>query len=68
MQVDCPERVNRDYWHFLKWVVGYRGRKRGGRKAALDLLCGDHANVEKVHLRSRRQVDAYFEGIAVRMD
>jgi len=67
MQTDCPERVNLAYWHFLKWVVGYSKRKQGGRVAAMDLLRGAPATIEAVHLRSRRQVAAYLNEIAVRI-
>lgn len=68
MQQDCPERVNRAYWHFLKWVVGYKRRKESGRCAAIEALQSAPDSVAKIHLRSRREVDVYLKHVASSVD
>jgi hypothetical protein len=58
MALGCPERFNFEF--IFKWVGGYRWRSRAEDLALMETL-PPHAT--GVHLKSRRQVAAYLEGL-----
>ena len=57
MAPDCPERFNREFFKFLKWIWDYPVRSRPGVLAKLDAL---PPNKELIHLRSAREVAAFL--------
>lgn len=58
MQEGCPERFD---WDFLKWVADY---DRRGRAKALQLLADAPAEKRMLHLKSRRQVNAFLRSVS----
>lgn len=61
MAPDCPERFNRAFFKFLKWIWDYPVHSRPGILAKLDRLRGQ---IEIVHLRSPREVDAFLASLS----
>lgn len=57
MAVGCPERINLD---FLKWVWRFPVEQRPGILAKLEQLNG---SARVVHLRSRREMEAFVAGV-----
>lgn len=60
MAPDCPERINREFFKFLKWIWDYSVRSRPGVLDKLEPLRGQK---EIITLRSPREVTAFLASL-----
>jgi adenylate kinase family enzyme len=60
MAPDCPERFNREFFKFLKWIWDYPVRSRPGVLTKLESLRG---RKEIVILRTSREVTAFLASL-----
>ena len=60
MAPDCPERINREFFKFLKWIWDYPARSRPG---VLEKLAALPPDKELIHLRSAREIAAFLASL-----
>jgi adenylate kinase family enzyme len=63
MAAGCPERVDREYLGFLRWVWTYPATRRPG---VLRRLAALPPTTRVVRLRSQREVDAWLDALGPR--